>query len=1176
MDRTLQIQLLGNFQLQSADGTLIAFDSSRLQSLLAYLLLHAGSPQPRQQIAYAFWPVSEESQARTNLRKLFLQLRRALPDADGYLIFDNQTIQWQTDAPWTCDVHHVQLLLKQLRENPLDQDALTALFERYRGELLPSCYDDWIVPLRERLHQDVMAALDHLVTLLENQRAYGEGIRYAQRLLSFDPLEEKSYQRLMRLRAADGDRAGALKVYAECAEILERELGVEPSAETAALYEQLRQAKSTLVTPQMTAPTKSPLPPLVGRQTEWQILRNAWQQAVRGRARFVTIAGEAGIGKTRLAEELLIWAEQQGIAAVRTRSYQAQGALAYAPIAELLQAENIARRVQLLNENRLTQVARLLPKLLEEHPNLTPPQPMTESWQRQQFFDALAHAILADGQPLLLLFDDLQWADGETLTWLHFLLRAAATSPLLIVGTIRTGEIADDHPLPSLLDSLRRDDLLTEIALAPLNAEEVQALAQSLQDGDLADEQLARLYADTEGNPLFVVESVRARQDAPQDQDEGAAQSGLPPKIYSVIRSRLTQLSPETQTLVNLAAVIGRSFTYDVLMEASAMGEDEVVDSLDELLARQIIREQSGDSYDFSHDRIRDVAYSEISRIRRRLLHRRVAEALELLHAQDHGAVSGLLAEHHRHAGNAEQAVNYWFMASRRSAEQFAYGEALRYLARIEATAAPIDDTTNFQLLDQRLHIHAIQSKPADWDADLTALQTVVERCSKQQPDQFHQFQGWLTFHQLNYHQQLGQYQTAIRYAKMTIEHAEHDHDVALEARALLGWGLAAWLSADFDEAKAKLELALQRARTAALPAVAATSLERIMQVYIFSGGSAQRIKEALDECLALYQKANDQNGVAAIHNKYGYLPVAQGVGDYEQARKHYEQGLAIYREIGHQIGTVGILRNLGVLYTCVGDYGRAEAVLQEALAVENTINRDDFAAVVSNYLGFAYFHSGRLDDAKAAQEQALQELKSQLWRVKALTALGWINFYLQDTKTAFTYLTQALRLARELNEVRQEGYTLTCMGHLFVEQQNFTEAATVYRQAHDAHQRMEQANRAMEPMAGLAWVAQQQGEATVAMQQVEKILDHLCTHTLDRTEDGFYVYLLCYRILAANQDARAMAFLQTIYEGLQSRAATIDDPEHCRLFWEAIPGHREICAQWEQLAQRAVDEDGI
>ncbi len=1168
----LQIQLLGTFHSQFNGRPIASLNGSpRLQALLAYLLLHRDAPHSRQQIAFQLWPVSGDSQARTNLRKLFLQLRRALPNEDQFLTFDNQTIGWRADAPCTCDLLQVQALLAAVDADPTDRAALTQLLDRYGGELLPDCYDEWVLPLRAELHQDVMAALTQLVTLLENQRAYDDGIRYAQQLLTLEPLAEQGYQQLMRLHAAEGDRAGALKVYQACVDTLARELGVEPSAETQALYQRLRQAKSSAAHRAQPAPVPN-LPPLIGRQTEWQTLHAAWQRAMTGRATVVTVAGEAGIGKTRLAEELLQWAEQQGIAAARTRSYQAQGALAYAPITDLLQSEPLRHNLSALDKPRLTQVARLLPDLLVERPELYAPQPMTESWQRQQFFEALAHVFVGDGQPLLLLFDDLQWADGETLSWLHYLLQANRAARLLVVGTVRTGEIERGHRLHTLLHSLQREEMVTQIALTPLALDEVRALAEAVQAGAIADGKLAELYADTEGNPLFVVESVRAQQGAPTTVPQIVNASGLPPKIYSVIRSRLTQLTPETQTLANLAAVVGRSFSYDVLAAASAMAEEEVVDAIDELLARQIIREQSMESYDFSHDRIRDVAYGEISRTRRRLLHRRVAEALEDLHGQDQSPVSGQLAEHHAQAGNHAQAIIYLFLATERALAQFAYGEALRYLARALALVEPSDDATRFRLLDQRLQVHAKQSNLALWHADLMAFEQLVARRASHAATVDHQQQGLLAFHLHTYQQQMGHYQTAIEHAREAVAHAQPAQDLETEAKALLGWGLAAWLSADFDEAKEKLELALARARTAALPAIAATSLERIMQVYMFSGGSARRIGSALDECLALYQQAGDQNGVAAIYNKYGYLPVAQGVGDYEQARHHYERGLALYRQIGNQIGAIGIMRNLGVLYTCCGDYRQAEASLQEALAVEITINRDDFTEVVYNYLGFAYFHGGRLQEAKTAQENALQRLKTNLWRVKALTGLGWIHFYLHETATAWDYLEQALQLCQELNEVRQEGYTRTCMGHLLSEREQWTEARVCYAAALDAHQRMEQPNRAMEPLAGLAWVAQQQGESARALEQVDAILNHLQTHMLDRTEDGFYVYLYSYRILAANRDPRAADLLQSIHDQLQARAATIDDPEHRRLFWEAMPGHREIERAWaQQKGERAV-----
>lgn len=1162
---TLTLQLLGGFHLLYDNKPVTTITSSRLQALLAYLVLHRDTPQARQQLAYQLWLVSSESQARTNLRKLFLQLRRTLPDADTYLTFDNQTIQWRTDVPFACDVIEVQQILKQLRTDPLDRNALTTLFDLYSGKLLPNCYDDWISPLREGLHQDVMAALDQLVTLLENQRAYGEGIRYAQRLLSFDPLEEKSYQRLMRLRAADGDRAGALKVYQECTQILERELGVAPSPETNALYEQLRQAKSILATAKAKTHAHATLPALVGRQREWQTVRGVWQQVVRGQARFVTIAGEAGIGKTRLAEELLLWADQQGIAAVRTRSYQAQGALAYAPIAELLQAERIHRRLQLLNENRLTQVARLLPKLLEEHPNLPPPQPMTESWQRQQFFDALAHAILADGQPLVILFDDLQWADGETLTWLHFLLRAAATSPLLLVGTVRTGEIAIDHPLPTLLNSLRRDDLLTEITLTPLNAAEVQALAQSLQDSALSDEQLAQLYADTEGNPLFVVESVRAQQDAAAELVTDTKQSGLPPKIYGVIRNRLAQLTPETQTLVNLAAVIGRSFSYDALMQAAALDEEEVIDSLDELLTRQIIREQGAESYDFSHDRIRDVAYNEISHARRRLLHRRVAEALETVHKGALDAVCGLLAENHEQAGNVASAIEYLTLAGDQAKEQFALDDALRYFARV-VTLLPTDAyALRYEMIQKRMRIHKQRLHGEPLAAELVLLQGLVDTHLALLPNPA-KVQAELALYKAVCTRIQGDSVTSRAHAEQASQLAQRAELPEIEAEALIDWGNTLWSCGDLQQAGMKLYEGAKKARAAGRTDLQAKGLELYAQTGMFSGMSSAEMAGYLQQCLEIYQANQDLVGQCNIYNKLGYGQVAEGDGDYAEAKPYYFKGIRLAKQFGGIWIEMNLLRNLGFLYVCEGDHRQAVTTFQDALvrSRKHGIYTHELFSLMG--LGYECFNRGDFAQAEHYYRQGLAVAEavqlSQFW-TRIVSKTGLLYAYQNQHNAALAMLQKAIEMTQQFGDLRLEGQAQSRLGHTLLGLQRFDEATSAYQQALTCHRQMQQINRSMEPLAGLAQIALQQGKQE-ALNLVEQILQRLATHTMDRTEEGLRVYRACYQVLGAQGDPRTNRILQTMYDQLQARAATIDDPEQQRLFWEAMPGHREIRAQWE------------
>lgn len=299
----LHIDLLGEFRLRYGDELVTRVNTPRLQSLLTYLLLLRQAPQSRQHIAFQFWPDSSEKQAHTNLRKLLFQLRNALPNPDQFLTQDHLIVQWRPDAPYTLDVAELQIpLARCLTTNgkpsaQANPDDLTKVVNLYRGELLPGCFDEWLLPLRQQLQRDVMVAIEQLIQLSEHQREYRAGIRYAQRLLGLDPLHEGAYRRLMQLHALNGDRAAALHDYHTCATILQQELGVEPDEETRTLYQRLLKLDGQ--------PMPQPAPlvdaPLVGRATAWRTLLAAWRGAQRGQAHFVSIAGEAGMGKTRLA-----------------------------------------------------------------------------------------------------------------------------------------------------------------------------------------------------------------------------------------------------------------------------------------------------------------------------------------------------------------------------------------------------------------------------------------------------------------------------------------------------------------------------------------------------------------------------------------------------------------------------------------------------------------------------------------------------------------------------------------------------------------------------------------------------------------------------------------------------------------------------------------------------------
>lgn len=710
---TLHIQLLGGFQLHYNDAPVVTVIQARQQSLLAYLLLHRHAPQSRQHLAFLFWPDSTEAQARTNLRRELYQLRHTLPEADQFLAVGAQTVQWRADASYTLDVTDFERALAVADEaQRLGQIAtvctwLAQAIKVYTDDLLPSCYDEWMLNDREQLRQRYLSALERLVQLLEEQGQHRDAIEVAERLLRHDPIHEQTYQRLMRLHVLNGDRAHALRVYHLCTAALQRELSVEPSPETHALYEQLLAVE---VAPHVSAkPVPVPVVEggqLVARQAEWQQLQSAWHVARRNKIHFALIAGEAGIGKTRLAEELLTWASQHAVATAKTRSYAAEGRLAYAPVVEWLRSDAIQAPRLPLGDVWLREVARLLPEVIEERPDLPHPGPLTESWQRLRFFEALARAVLLGSQPLLLLLDDLQWCDQDTLEWLRYLMRfaqGAAVQPqsrerLLIVGTARSEEVGAHHPLKTLILELRNTEQLTEIELGLFSEAETTQLARAVAGHALDTEQLAQLYRDTAGNPLFVVETLRSGggersatllRDRPSLADEDAYLQSprrddriLPPKIYAVIESRLAQLSPPARELAALAAVIGRAFTLAVLATAGDADEATLVQALDELWQRRILHEHGAGGYDFSHDRIRDVAYAGISPARSRLLHRRVAQALEQTYHADLDPVSGQIAGHYAQAGLPEPALRYYEQAALVAQQFYAHEDAVASLTK--------------------------------------------------------------------------------------------------------------------------------------------------------------------------------------------------------------------------------------------------------------------------------------------------------------------------------------------------------------------------------------------------------------------------------------------------------------------------------------------------------------
>jgi DNA-binding SARP family transcriptional activator len=660
---TLRVRMLGGLDLWLGDRPLGALDSARAESLLAYLLLHRDAPQPRERMAYLLWPDSTEAQARTNLRKVLHNLRRALPDAERFVEIGPRTLGWRAGASLWLDVEHFE---RALAEGRLEEAVAT-----YRGALLEGSYEEWPATERDRLAGLYLEALERLAREHLRRERLPDAIRCAERLVAQDPLREASHRLLMQACDAAGDRPRALRAYHMCAATLERELGIEPSAATRTLYETIV-AGAPAAAPAGTAP-------FVGREAEQARLLDVWRGAAAGRAQLVLVRGEAGVGKTRLVDELRLRADA---VAVEARAYPAEGLIAYGLAASWLRSQPVAARLARLDPAQLTELARLLPELAERVP---PPEPLPEPELRRRLFGAVGRALLAAGAPLLLIADDAQWADAQSLRLVHYLLRAAPSARLLVAATARGEEIDQRHPLRGLVAALQALGRCTEVALERLDAGQTALLAERVTGVALDAGARERLYASTEGNPLFVVEALRAGDPAGVSPGE------------AVIAGRLAQLSLPAAELAGVAASIGRAFTADVLAAAAGLDDEAFVRALDELWRRGLVRAQGANQYDFSHGRIRDAAYSATSPPRRRAAHLAVARALE----RGGGAAPGALALQYEHAGAVPDAVRWHERAAEAAQWLHAHADAVHALERALALSdelPPGRDTAALQL----------------------------------------------------------------------------------------------------------------------------------------------------------------------------------------------------------------------------------------------------------------------------------------------------------------------------------------------------------------------------------------------------------------------------------------------------------------------------------------------
>lgn len=747
----VRIRVLGRLEL-AADGRPVPMPASRrARALLGWLALHPG-PHPRAGLAARFWPDVLDISARTSLRGALAELRRALGRAaDEVLVAGRETVELVRGPGLWVDADAFGELVAAGRW----ADAL----ELDRGRLLSDVDEEWVEAERDEHRRAVLHALERRAAAAEGEDALDDALGAVRRWVRLDPLSERAGRELVRLLVQAGDRSGALAAAQALMDRLHGELGLAPGPELRELVAGLRdsgagasgagasaggrpdQARPHVPAPRP-APLEVPLPPavalhhplLLGRDAELEALEAVRELSRTEGAQVALVSGDAGIGKTSLAVTAARAAADDGALVLHGRCDE-DGIVPFGPWVEALghvmahlDDDAVGRTVL----DGGPELARLLPDLRRRRPDLASPVAVEPDTERWRLFEAVSTTIglLAAKNPVLVVVDDVHWADRSTLLLLRHLVRSRRQDALTVIVTCRELEVPRDEPLHAVLADLHRDGVLTRLPLVGLAEAHVGELV-TRRRGSGSDRSFVRaLFEETEGNPFFVEEILRNLPRTTGAEPERLPEGfDVPQRVQDVVRRRLGRLPGTVRDTLVLASVVGREFDISVLERLTELSDGALLDALDEAVTASIVEETGVGRYSFAHALIRSALYDGLSRTRRARLHIRVAAALEALPGPAVRSRAGELAFHYLAAADPaylDRAITCARQAYAESMEQVAYGEAAA-TARRAVTALEAADRGGQDLLGLLLDLGEALSRGGDIEAGREAFARAAE-----------------------------------------------------------------------------------------------------------------------------------------------------------------------------------------------------------------------------------------------------------------------------------------------------------------------------------------------------------------------------------------------------------------------------------------------------------------
>jgi len=1081
----LRINLLGPPKVFQDEELISHSLSQKSLGLLAYLVMCPSQGYSREKLAGMFWGETDEEHAKFNLRRAFWSLRKVInpPGAASNLFirYRQDFYSFNRSSDYWVDVDAFEMAANdssipglsraiEYSSNSHASDAsgtkiLHSAIRLYRGQLLEGysprgCpeFMDWLSLERNRLERQFIRCLRKQAVERAIENEYQQAIAYYEQILSVDPLHEATQCDRMVAYYLLGKRDKAVEQFLEFSRALHQQLELEPLPETTTLFQDIRNGTLTvegssyrLTSGESTTLPSAPQGPFVGREPEQIRLNQILESTLQGVGHLAVVSGEAGVGKTRLIEEFLYRRPETRPMILRARCYAQEQGLLYQPIIDALRTYFSTADftyVSRLSHLWLAEVAKLIPELHDHLPDLPVSLALVPDQDRNRLFEGLAQFIthLSKHEVLILFLDDIHSADLPTFELIHYLTRRLSSARVLILCTLRQEALIDRPSLRVLLRELTRNKQVDMIPLSRFSEKEVLELLDRTVKTSAKKPGLGhRLFLETGGNPFFLVEMLRARE---EEWDGMTDDLRVPSNVRDVIRHRLNRLDEESRFIVTMASVIGRQFSSTTLQQVYDGDRENVIGELDRLLLRGWIVEPPGanpGTFDFSHGLVRDAVYQTLSSARQVDLHHRLGEALEkTVGAKDEFA--GVLAHHFWKANDTAKGIQYALRAASHARRLYANGEAISHYQRI--LNLPNQEKTIFsaaELIDIQCRLGQSYEFLGKYDEAIAVYKSAMPEMRLSESSHRR-----ICFQLAIAHDRKGEYDQAVELFKAIGTYLSEPKDPAsrLEA-AMISRGMA---RVNLHRERSHHALAFCRQALALIgddisdkeqsPIANRMTIERVAVYEIMANSYFHlgKYEAAVSHFMLALEivRQKDQRPVAA-RLLIGLGNVARRRGDYAEAENYAWESQELCGGIGHMSGEAASLGLQGDVAYNRGDFKQAISCYEGALSTFRQLGDQHSIADFCLSLAFIMIDMDEIDEAENHLEEALsigQNLNARLVLIRAQYHLARVSRARGEFDEALAQVERTLEAAQGAGSRLLEAAGHHLLGDILSQQQ--------------------------------------------------------------------------------------------------------------------------------------------